>query len=323
MINLIIGAGQLGSRHLQGLLKYLGCKQEIYVLDPSEGSLIIAKERAQEVNHEHIVHFVTNWRSLPQLFDLVIVATNSNVREKVVTELLNNYTVKHLVLEKVLFNQLSAFERVERLLIKYNVCCWVNHSRRMMKSYQKLKDKIGDGFVGNFHVTGGRWGLACNGLHFIDFFEFISNSKINYIDADWLSDKILESTRSGFVEFTGSIKGTLQNGSTFQISSLNVIDSFVTITIFDATNRYIIQEYGYSAIYHLSQKSDFKMEYFPFLSEFQSALTTDIVSNIFMNDTCNLTTYQEAQHTHMFFIKSLLEKYKKITGDEIEILPIT
>lgn len=323
MKNLIIGAGQLGSRHLQGLLKFTSSKQEIYVLDPSEGALNVAKERADEIQHEHTVHYVMDWKSLPHLFDLVIVATNSHVREKVVTELLKSYKVKYLVLEKVLFNELSAFERVEHLLKENNVQCWVNHPRRMIKSYQQLKDKIGDNFVGNFHVTGGNWGLACNGLHFIDFFEFLSNSKINSIDADWLNDEILESPRKGFIEFTGSIKGTLQNGSTFQISSLDGANSFVTITIFDATDRYIIQEFGTSAIYHLSQQSKFKLETAPFVSEFQSGLSTDIVSHLFMNGTCGLPTYQEARHTHEFFIRLLLEKYNKLSGKNSEILPIT
>ena len=42
-ISLIIGAGQLGSRHLQGLLK-LTQEQVVYVLDPSNDSLSIAKQ---------------------------------------------------------------------------------------------------------------------------------------------------------------------------------------------------------------------------------------------------------------------------------------
>ena len=43
-INVVIGAGQLGSRHLQGLLR-LTIKQKIFVLEPSEVSL--------ELNHPH------------------------------------------------------------------------------------------------------------------------------------------------------------------------------------------------------------------------------------------------------------------------------
>ena len=75
----IIGAGQLGSRHLQGLLKYK-TQQDIYVLDPSQDSLKLARQRADEISHQHRVHFVADWTAIPQNIELAIVATNSNVR---------------------------------------------------------------------------------------------------------------------------------------------------------------------------------------------------------------------------------------------------
>ena len=81
--NLIIGAGQLGSRHLQGLLKF-DKEQIIYVLDTSVSSLDIAKERASEVESKHTIRYLTNWDSIPSELDLVIVATGASVRSKVV-----------------------------------------------------------------------------------------------------------------------------------------------------------------------------------------------------------------------------------------------
>src|SRR5690554_3304897 len=99
--NLIIGAGQLGSRHLQGMLKYDNQLQSIYIIDPSKDALNISKERAYEIEHNHQLIFQQDWNDLPATFDVVIIATNSNVREKVITQLLNNYEVKHLILEKV------------------------------------------------------------------------------------------------------------------------------------------------------------------------------------------------------------------------------
>ena len=62
--NLIIGAGQLGSRHLQGLLKS-EIEQVIYVLDPSENSLTVSKQRAQEVEFMHIVKYIKDWNNIP------------------------------------------------------------------------------------------------------------------------------------------------------------------------------------------------------------------------------------------------------------------
>ena len=64
-INVVIGAGQLGSRHLQGLLR-LTIKQKIFVLEPSEVSLELSKTRANEIPNEHEIIFSKDWDILPQ-----------------------------------------------------------------------------------------------------------------------------------------------------------------------------------------------------------------------------------------------------------------
>ena len=60
----IVGAGQLGSRYLQGLSL---CKipLKIFIIDPNGNSLLTAKMRwNQAVNHEtnHQVHFFKKFR---------------------------------------------------------------------------------------------------------------------------------------------------------------------------------------------------------------------------------------------------------------------
>ena len=44
----IIGAGELGSRHLQGVLKSRG-RFNVFVVDPSDSALQTANARAEEV----------------------------------------------------------------------------------------------------------------------------------------------------------------------------------------------------------------------------------------------------------------------------------
>ena len=57
----VIGAGQLGSRHLQGL-KVASSPMEITVMDSNEDSLKIAKERYDAVSSigEKVVKYVTD-----------------------------------------------------------------------------------------------------------------------------------------------------------------------------------------------------------------------------------------------------------------------
>lgn len=323
--NLIIGAGQLGSRHLQGLLKYNNKKQIIYIIDPSENALNISKNRASEVEHNHHLIFQQDWNNLPNDFDVVIIATNSNVREKVITQLLKDYKVKYLILEKVLFNDLESYNRVHDLLKNSSVKTYVNHPRRMFQSYKDLKKTIGNTFVGSFQVVGGDWGLGCNGLHFIDLFEFIAGSDVNSIDAEWIDDDLIESKRRGFIEFTGTLKGRLKNGSTFQVTSLVGEPVSATITFFDAKNRYIIQESGNPAIFSLCKANSFALQTLPFDVEFQSNLTTRLMENLLNDGFCSLPTFEKAKHTHILFIEALLKRYNKSAEaeDDNKTLPIT
>jgi predicted dehydrogenase len=319
---ILIGAGQLGSRHLQGLLKLKG-KNTIYVIDPSLDSLDIAKKRANEFVHQHIIHFKDNWKDLPDFFDLAIIATNANVREKVVMQLLCGYQIKNLILEKVLFQEIETFEKIATLLEKKNVRTWVNHARRSYKSYCNIKKQLNSEIPKVYQITGGNWGLGCNGLHFIDLILYLSGSKISTLDSEWIDKQIIENKRKGFIEFTGTIKGQLENGSSFFITSLKNESSAITITIFDSTSRYIIQEGGTPQTLILKGENNFQPESFPFIVEFQSNLTTQLVEDILLTGECNLPSFAEACEAHKPFIKCLLNNYKTITGIETKILPIT
>jgi len=322
-INLIIGAGQLGSRHLQGLIK-LTQEQVVYVLDPSNDSLSIAKQRAEEIPHNHSIIFLSSWDNLPQEFDLVIVATGANVREKVVTQLLKNFRVNNLVLEKILFQDIEAYHNIDSLLKKTKTPTWVNHPRRMMLHYQQIKNEIAktkERVV--FQVIGGNWGLACNSLHFIDLCSFLTGEIVEEIDLNWLDKIIHKSKRENYIEFTGSVKGRMKDNSSFIITSFDEEISDITISISSSSQRWIIQEGRAQKNIYLAKNNNFNEEVTIIKTAFQSTLTTKIVTDLFELGNCDLPTYEEAFVSHVPFIKEALNKYIEITGIETNTCPIT
>ena len=139
----IIGAGQLGSRHLQGL-KTAQSEMGIWVIDASEESLKVAKERCEAVESKtpKTVHYEQNIDVLPQNLDLVIVATGSKPRASIIKALLAHSTVSYLVLEKFLFTRLQDYDEIEALLKEKGVKSWVNCPRRMWPSYEAIKKLI-------------------------------------------------------------------------------------------------------------------------------------------------------------------------------------
>lgn len=317
----IIGAGQLGSRHLQGVLKYQE-PLEIVVVDPSKDSLALSETRGQEITHGHNLSFSQSWEDIPQALDIVIVATNADVREKIVTRLFAHYDIKYLVLEKVLFQSSEVLGRIDQLISNQETEVFVNHPRRMLSSYAKVKEELGPGKKA-FGFTGGNWGLGCNSLHFLDLFSFLSGSKVESISFDYLDKQIYPGKREGFAEFNGTITGLLKDGSSFYITSFADEASFGTLSIFDNQTRTIVQEIGTAKVYTFKKSNGFQLQTSDFQMRYQSDLSTDLVSDLLNKGVSILPRYSESSQLHRLFISGLLDKYNQFNSSNSTTLPIT
>lgn len=321
---IIIGAGQLGSRHLQGVLKYDKEKLSVYVSDPSNDALLISKERAAEVIHNHDLHFITDSTKLPKNAEIAIVATNANVRELATNDLLEKTTLKYIILEKVLFQELEAYNRFEKLISNYTTKIYVNHPRRLTPAYRDIAQKIKTiGGRSFFSIVGEFWDLGCNSLHMIDLFVFLSNSALKSINTDGVDNSVLSSKREGFVEFTGCITGLMENNDSFSLTSLPGVRGPLSIQVATNGNRWFVQEGGTKSLFHLGIENNFAINQQEFFQDYQSNLTTKVVSDLLGNGTCNLPDYYTSAQTHKIFIEALLKKYNIITKLNEVICPIT
>jgi len=319
----LIGAGQLGSRHLQGLAKS-DLEISIEVVKPFEVSRDIAKSRFKEIPENKKIkniNFLENISELSNELDLVIIATNADVRFKLVIELLENKKVQNLVLEKVLFQKIEEYREIEKLLKKTNTKCWVNHPRRMFPFYRNLKEKLAASKNMNFSVSGGVWGLGCNGLHFLDCFSYLSSQKEIALDSTFLDKQLYETKRAGFNEFNEMINGTLSN-HTFSMNcfaggispiQFNIISDELNILI-DETNGW----------YRISQKTN---NWKPEIKEekiiyFQSELTNILLNDIF-DENCTLPTYTEAMALHINYLNMLIEHINSFSQTKYTFCPIT
>ena len=317
----IIGAGQLGSRHLQGVLKS-SHSIRVFVVEPALTSIETAKSRANEIPNNHELMFCNSISELPDHLDIIIVATNSNVREQIVIDLIQNCDFDYLVLEKVLFQEIEAYKRVEQLLSKTNSKVFINHPRRMFGSYLNFREMLRDIGPVCIHVSGGDWGLACNSLHFLDLFEFLFNQLVVNIDTSYLNPIPKPSKRSGFIEFTGTLFGQLADGSSFQITSFDGRPTPTSLLISGNEKRFLIQEDVYSGIFQLPLDKTNSIAY-PFQFEYQSNITTKVVDTLIATGTCVLTNYNEASRLHTLFISELLNVYNRNNRVESDKLPIT
>ena len=320
----IIGSGELGSRHLQGILSVSKFIFEIFIIDPSKASLRTAQKRSNELKHNHNLNFHTTINYLPKLLDFVVVATNSKVRLSVIEQLINKLNINYLLLEKVLFPELKHYELALKLIRTKKIKCWVNHPRRMYKNYQLMKNYFRSNETFFFQLVGSAWGLGCNGLHFIDLFEFLTSSTLTTINTDFVDNKAIKSKREGYIEFTGTITGTLDNKHIFSITSTNSNELVPpSITIMSEKIRLFIQESVSPKVYKLIKENSFEMEQEDFNMEYQSQLTGKLIEQLISSGTCDLPSLEHASQTHKKFIKSFLDKWNLNERTNCSKLPIT
>jgi len=320
----IIGAGQLGSRHLQGIAQ-CSFDVSIEVVEPYKGARDIAFDRYKEIKESGFVKDISFYDSIESLsdeIDLVIVATNSNIRAIVTKKLLETKKVKNLVLEKVLFQRVDEYYMIEKLLEEKGVNCWVNHPRRMFPFYQELKEMFNGATQLSYNFSGGKWGLACNGLHFIDHLAYLTNSLNITLNNEFLDKKIYPSNRDGFIELNGLLVGKLDNHHFSLYSNRDEAPFIFTIS----SDRVVIKIYEDMGRVEIAKKSnkwrweqiDKKIVYY------QSELSQIMAKDIIINNKTTLPTYKEAMGLHIPFIESMLKHINSIDNKENNnICPIT
>jgi hypothetical protein len=292
------------------------------VVDPLQNSLDRSKCRLEEVVYDKNtkqLFFIDNTSKLPDDLAIAIISTSADIRYEILKKLLSTKKVTQIVLEKVLFQDLNAYAKAFELLINKNVKCWVNHPRRMFPFYQNLKKELSLASYVKYDMQGGNWGMACNALHFLDHFAFLTGSgeiDIKHLDIE----SVFNSKRFGFVEFTGVLKATAGVHSCFLTAYNDSSPSFLTIKS-DWLVAIIDEVNGYVRLARKQENWQWKC-YQTKILYFQSELTNGVIDEILTVGLCDLPTYHEAATLHSSFIPLVLKKIN-LQGNNYEICPIT
>lgn len=321
---LLIGAGQLGSRHLQGLMK---CRLpvRVEVVEPDEQNSITALERARQIEGSGNIEGVTFKKSIDEISirepELIIVATNADVRAEVITKLTGKVKISNLILEKVVYQSIEVFEKQLSLLGTDAVKTWVNCPRRIYPFYRTLKNELPGGEKISLTVSGSSWGLGCNSLHFIDLFCFLTGNSDCRPGYTLLDPEILESKRKGFVEFTGRM-GFSNSSGQLHLASYDFPGIPVLIEVACAGRRWIIDEIQGNVVY-FSEIKNVKPEISNTRFPFQSDLTNLLTEEILTTGNCGLTGLKESYYQHSLLLPLLNDHLFAIRGVRPENCPIT
>ena len=169
-------------------------------------------------------------------------------------------------------------------------------------------------------------GTGGNGLHFTDLICFLFDDQVRTYNTDHLDTKIIDSKRTGYVEFTGTLSGSTNKGIRFDIRSMPPDDhEFLPLSLVINTplQRVFIQEGSITTVSNYRADNDFK----PVVTEhallFQSDLSKILVENALVGKPLLLTTYQESMLNHLAFTNALREFYNTFNNTKQDRCLIT
>ncbi len=301
----VVGAGQLGSRHLQAL-KGVKYSLDIRVIDPSELSLQIAKERYESVpnGQQHQVSFSTSFDRADAV-DVAIVATNSDVRSKALGSLFDASNTKLLVLEKLLFNQRADYAEIERKLADTGAKAWVNCPMRVMPIYEQIRASITKTPI-SYRVTGSQFGLVTNAIHYIDHVAHLCGCTEFELDTSGLDRNPIPSKRPGFLELNGTLVARFADGSRCEINCYPTGTAPVVVEIFNEKNRYVVRE-SEGKLWHSGESTNWTWLEQAAPIPYQSQITTEVIESLLSTGDCGLTPYATSSRIHLQLLDPLLE----------------
>jgi len=296
---LVVGFGNMGCRHTQSILGN-DKSHNIYVVEPSKE--IFDKQVLVINSNEKELNYLESLDQIPDQIDFAIVATSAMPRFKIVEKLLN-HGVKKMLIEKVAFLSKDQFEVINNLIELNEAQVYCNFVSRYYSNFIAIQNQILENEeTFQMTVNGPDFGLGCNGLHYIDLFEYFSNEKATLKSANLIENPVEHKRGKEYKEVLGQIYWETPSGSKLLINAdanksgareFNIKTNSESHLLNEETLKHI--RFGHKEV----SEENFKIEY-------TSQLTYRIFKEIFAGN-CKLPTVQETTSSHLQFLTKINE----------------
>lgn len=320
---IIIGAGNLGSRHAQSVV---GCDHPVHLslVDPSQASLARAKEILSATAHAQLVgvDYHTDFSDISDSYDVAVIATSSKVRKDAFFSLIERTKIRFCIFEKVLFPELNAYDQVHKALKELHISAWVNCPMRMYPGWQTILEQL-HGYKGEYRLqtVGGLWGMACNTIHYIDMLSLLTDDKDTFTFNTAGISGVIPSKRTGYIDFVGTLLIQSEHCMASIVSSEHTT-ALPALDLYTDIAHYHIEEYAHAA-FRSTEESGWKFEPQEFPIFYQSQLTASVVASLMDTGDCVLTPYERSAALHKPYLTAFLQSYQTITGKDESLCPIT
>ena len=292
---LIVGFGNIGLRHCESLIKFNKIKK-IFIYDINYKKLQSFKKGINSKNKNKIV-ILKDLNKNKENFFLSIISTNSNVRFNVFKKIVNTFNIKYFIFEKIVFQKTNEFDLAKEIIKIKKLKCWINCPRRTWSIFKSLKKNIIKNKKTSISISGKKWGILSNSIHFVDLFIYLTGRKNLKFELNNLNKKFYETKRKGFFETSGVIKVTNNFNDKLILRDDYRLDK----------NKFIFKFYQKNKYFYYDQ-NDIRNK---FKAPYQSSETIKHVKNILRNGSCNLPSYLRTYKIHKLFSESIYEFQKE------------
>jgi len=176
--------------------------------------------------------------------DLLVIATTADGRAAHTLQAVRA-GVRLILLEKPVSNSLASCRELHDACLTFGARIAVNHQMRFLPQYQIPKDLLVSPALGGFcsmHVAAGNFGMAMNGIHYLEAFRYLANEAPNQVSA-WFDPVRLPNPRgSQFQDVSGCISVTTESGRRLFIDASADQGHGVQVTYMGRNGRITVDE---------------------------------------------------------------------------------
>lgn len=323
---LLVGCGQLGSRHLQAIAS-LPEVAAIDVVDPRPEALALGRARLEDVparRSDQAIRWLASLDHATTDGALCLVATQAEGRCHLVRDVVERLGYRRFLLEKIVGQSVEEIEALEAWLQERGAAAWVNFKTRAYPIHQRIKARLDPAEPILFSAMGGNHGLANNGVHTADLFAFYDDASCIELAGAGI-DPMLHSSKRGarVFDLSGTLQGLTPKGSHFTLSyaSDHVQSEQIAVTtkryraIVDHMLRWAVE--SHAATGWAWQPVSFEGNILV------SHMTKGFAADILASGRCQLPTLGESLVAHRFILGALQPVFSRLLEQEVALCPVT
>ncbi len=322
---LIVGCGEIGTRHLQAVAS-LAMISSVEIVDPNQQSLELGKARLLEIpdlNKDIEFKWLNAIDKATPNGDLCIICTKTDIRPYILDQVSAQLGYFHFLIEKMVAQSVLEYESILDLYRKRDLKIWVNCKTRAYPFHKRAKLKVNNEPI-TLSVHGSNNGLATNGIHAADLFLFYDGStKINSAGSN--IDRALHKSKRGteFFDLSGTIHGVTDKGSQLTISYSKLSQPYEHMTFSSNNYRCVVDHMNHWAV---ESTPDLNWDWQVAKCDENlmiSNMTKHFASSIINNSSCDLPDIEQAFPSHKFILDELLPHFQSLIGHDVSKCPIT